>query len=136
MTMQTKYPLLFHFVVSILPNYSSCTTNLQNSAARYACVCVSTDYLHSYMNVRTCTEIASVSMSQHYRLCMPSPNYNYKAGPIIIIMHFVNPHNQRASEASELSYVRVQSRFQIRTYMWPYVNLYAHAQESIAKKRP
>ena len=35
------------------------------------------------------------------------------------------------SEASELSHVHVQSRFQIRTYiyiyMWPYVNLYAHA---------
>ena len=33
--------------------------------------------------------------------------------------------------ASELSHVRVQLRFQIRTYiyicMWPYVKLYAHA---------
>ena len=36
------------------------------------------------------------------------------------------------SEASEFSHIRVQLRFQIRTYiyicMWPYVKLYAHAR--------
>ena len=40
-----------------------------------------------------------------------------------------------SERASELSNVRVQSRFQIRIlYMWLYVNLYAHAREIIAKK--
>ena len=44
---------------------------------------------------------------------------------------------QRASEASELSPCSCQLRFQIYVYMRrTYVDLYAHAQEIIAKKRP
>ena len=46
-------------------------------------------------------------------------------------------NNQRASEASELSPCSCQLRFQIYVYMRrTYVDLYAHAQEIIAKKRP
>ena len=46
--------------------------------------------------------------------------------------------SERANRASSVMLVFNRDLRYVRTYiyMWPYVNLYAHAQTSIAKKRP
>ena len=71
------------------------------------------------------------------RYCMYVCIISERASSVMFVFNrdfrYVYIYNQRASEASELSYVRVQSRFEIYALD---VRQYAHARKIIAKKRP